>query len=77
MNGDDPTDRYHLIARVGPDEYARLLAQHHQASTLETVNGHAIRPVSTRFGRLFMVGATGKAFSTLDDARAYAEEHPL
>lgn len=38
-----------------------------------TVNGHAIRPVSTRFGRLFQVGKTGRAFSTQPEAEAFAK----
>jgi hypothetical protein len=43
---------------------------------LATVGGHAIRPVQTRFGRLFAVGATGKAFSTRDQAEAFANSNP-
>jgi hypothetical protein len=39
--------------------------------------GHAIRPVnSSRFGRLFLVGETGRAFSKLAQAETHARKHP-
>jgi hypothetical protein len=48
---------------------------HH--STVATVAGHAIPPLnSERFGRLFIVGDTGRAFSNLAQAEAYARKHP-
>jgi hypothetical protein len=41
------------------------------------VAGHAIRPVhSSRFGRLFLVGETGRAFSKLAQAETHAKKHP-
>lgn len=76
MNWDDPAQRYALIDRVGPAEYNRLMQQHLEDSVLETVAGHAIRPVGSRFGRLFMVGGTGTAFRTLDEARKFATDNP-
>lgn len=72
MNWDDPAARLALIERVGPDEYNRMLKLHHDASVIKTVNGHAIRPVASRFGRLFAVGKTGTAFATLAQAEEFA-----
>jgi len=69
---DDPASRFALIERVGPDAYNNALAAHRAASVIETVNGHAIRPVGSRFGRLFMVGDTGTAFATLNEAHRHA-----
>jgi hypothetical protein len=74
MNWDDPTERLALIERVGVSEYNRLLREYIAASTCCTVNGHDIRPVFCRFGRLFLVGDTGKAFATLDEARKFAND---
>jgi hypothetical protein len=76
INWDDPAARFHLIERVGPAEYERLQAEHLKASTVAVVNGHAIRPVGSRFGRLFSVGSTGKAFSIQADAEAAAASEP-
>lgn len=72
MNWDNPEDRAALIERVGVEEYNRLHAEHRKASVVATVNGHDIRPVGSRFGRLFMVGDTGRAFSTQPEAEAFA-----
>jgi hypothetical protein len=72
MNWDDPAERARLIERVGAAEYARQFEAHRIASTVATVNGHGIRPIATRFGRLFMVGTTGRAFSTLAEAETFA-----
>ena len=74
MNWDDPAERYHLIERVGIDEYERQQAEHNRASTVATINGHAIRPVASRFGRLFQVGSTGTAFQTLAQAEEFARQ---
>jgi ribosomal protein L12E/L44/L45/RPP1/RPP2 len=76
MNWDDPAARLHLIDRVGLQEYNRQIEEHNAKSVVQTVNGHAIRPVLTRFGRVFAVGATGKAFATLAEATAFAREQP-
>jgi hypothetical protein len=73
----DPAKRLELIERVGPGEYGRLHGEHLADSTVAIVNGHAIRPVgSERYGRLFMVGRTGRAFQTLAEASAHAERTP-
>ena len=71
-NFNDPASRAAFIERVGPAAYNKALEQHQVASVIETVNGHAIRPVGSRFGRLFMVGGTGSAFATLEAARKHA-----
>lgn len=76
MNWDDPAARAHLIERVGADEYNRLFAEHRRASVVATVNGHAIRPIGSRFGRLYQVGDTGSAFTTQAAAEKHAEGLP-
>jgi hypothetical protein len=75
-NFDDPASRLALIERVGLTEYNRQIQAHIDASVLETVAGHDIRPVNTRFGRLHQVGRTGRAFSTLQEARDFAKDNP-
>lgn len=72
INWDDPAARASLIESVGVAEYNRLQAEHRAASVVETVNGHGLRWVGSRFGRLCMVGDTGSAFTTLEQARAFA-----
>lgn len=76
IDWDDPAARGRLIERVGAEEYSRLLAIHFKQSTLATINGHAIRPVMSRFGRLFSVGNTNRAFATLGEAAAFARATP-
>lgn len=75
-NFSDPTSRLNLLESVGPDEYNRLLKAHLEASRVDMVNGYGIRPVASRFGRLFMVEGTGRAWSTLEDARRFALAQP-
>ena len=77
MNWDNPSERLALIQRVGPDEYNRAFAEHMEASTVATVGGHGIRTVNSSFGKLYAVGATGRAFYTQQDAEEYAKEYPL
>jgi hypothetical protein len=76
MNWDDPKARLLLSMRVGPEAYERARKAHAETSTIVTVNGHAIRPVQSRFGRLFQVGMTRRAFSTLAEAKAFAVKTP-
>lgn len=76
MNWDDPAERLRLAERVGPDGYNKAILAHHRATTVSTVNGHAIRPVNSRFGRLFMVGNTGTAYRTIEEAEAFARKNP-
>lgn len=70
---DDAAARSRLIDRIGPAEYNKAFAEHVKASTVATVNGYPIRPISTGFGRLFQVYGTKKAFRTLAEAEAYAK----
>ncbi len=66
-----------LIERVGRDEYLRLQEEHRRKSVVATVNGYDIRPVvSVRFGRLFMIDTTDTAYSTLKEAKTFAEGLP-
>jgi hypothetical protein len=43
-----------------------------KSDTVETVNGHAIHKVQSGFGQLFAVGATNRAFKTMEEAKAFA-----
>lgn len=72
MNWDDPTERARLMERVSTAEYNRLAAEHQRQTIIDTVNGHAIRAVSTRWGRLYSVGDTGRAHATIEGARMIA-----
>jgi hypothetical protein len=77
INWNDPAARFRLIEEVGPKRYNELKAEHMRASTVSTAGGHAIRMVhSSRFGRLFLVGETGRAFSKLAQAETHASKHP-
>lgn len=65
---DDPSHR----ASLSPAAYEAERSRAASASILETANGHAIRAVQSRFGRLFAVGSTRRAFSCRGEARAFA-----
>jgi hypothetical protein len=74
MNWDDPEERLQLIERVGSGEYNRRLWKRFEKSVVTVVNGHKIRPAySLRFGRLFLVGGTGSAFATIEEATEFAQ----
>jgi len=75
MNLDTPEGRYAASQALGPAGYNAAMKAHHAAQTVATVNGYAIRPVSTQFGRLFQVG-TKTAFRTLAEAKAHAAKEP-
>ena len=70
----DPAARHRLIECVGPDEYNRLHAEEMARSTVATVNGHAIRKVQSRFGKLYQVCRTGTAFSAFEAAKNFASK---
>jgi len=72
MNWDNPAERLALIQRVGVAEYERRLQEHREQGTLVVENGHAIRPVQCRYGRVFAVQGSSVAFATLDGAKAHA-----
>lgn len=69
MNWDNAEERARLIESVGPEEYNRKFAAHLKQTT---VGG--IRRVNTRFGLLFAVVGTDKAFSTLKQAEEYRDK---
>jgi len=70
----DPAARDRLIERIGPDEYNRLHAEQMARSTVAIVNGHAIRKVQSRFGKLYQVDTTGAAFSAFEAAKTFASK---
>lgn len=76
MNLDTPEGRFAAAESLGPDGYNKAMEAHHKASEIATVNGYGIRPVASRFGRLFMVVGTDAAFSTLEAATAHAKGLP-
>jgi len=76
MNWDDPAQRAQLAEQLGPAGYNAAFEKHRQASVVSGVNGYQIRPVASRFGRLFMIEGTGKAYSTLPQAEEYARGLP-
>lgn len=74
FNLDTPEGRYAASQSLGADGYDAAMLAHIAAGVIETVNGFGIRPVSSRFGRLFSVVGTDAAFRTIDAARTYAVE---
>jgi hypothetical protein len=76
IDWDDPAARAELIERVGVAEYERQLAEHWREATVVTINGYNIRTVKTRFGQLYAVAASNRAFKKLTEARAYAKSLP-
>jgi len=70
----DPAACNRLAEFVGPDEYNRLHAEQMGRGTVATVNGHAIRKVQSRFGKLYQVGRTGTAFSAFEAAKNFASK---
>jgi hypothetical protein len=76
MNSDDRAARLELHERVGAEACNRTMAGHEKASTVATVNGYEIRPVTTRFGRLFQLVGTGQACTTRELAEACARKLP-
>lgn len=74
VDWNDPASRARYIDQVGPDAYGEAQAKRFKDSTVSTVNGYGIRPVQTRFGRLFQVIGTEMAFSTLEESEKYASE---
>jgi hypothetical protein len=74
IDWDSPIARNALIYRVGPAEYSQLFEEHRRKSAVAIVNGYRIRPIGSRFGRLFSVDGTGFAFRTQPEATAFANE---
>lgn len=76
MDWNNPSDRANFIERVGIDEYNKAFKAHLDASTISTIGGHAIRPVGSMFGTLYLVGDTGRAFQNIPGAETFARENP-
>jgi hypothetical protein len=76
INWDDPEERAKLIEKFSVKDYIKGFNKHIEKSTVAIVAGHSIRPVVTRFGKLWQVGNTGKAFKTLEEAETYASDNP-
>jgi len=72
INWNNPAARARLAVRIGSAAYNEAAERHHKSTVIETVNGHEIRTVSSRFGSLFSTGNTGRAFYDLTDARNFA-----
>jgi acyl dehydratase len=76
IDWDDPEARARLIERIGGEAYNRAFEEHLRASVVEIAGGHGLRWVGSRFGRLVLIGDTGRAFATLAEARSWAEANP-
>ena len=76
IDWNDPAARARHIESVGIDAYNRDHAEHLERSAIATIAGHAIRPTQSAFGKLFIVGSTGKAFAKLAVAADYARRNP-
>lgn len=66
IDWNDPTARLALIERVGAAEYNRLISA--------WIAENPIRPVASRFGTLYAVGTTGRAFSTRAEAEQFLQK---
>jgi hypothetical protein len=62
----NPTAPNRLIAPVDLHAEAR--------SIVATVNGHAIRKMQSRLGKMYQVGTTGIAFSAFEAAKKFASK---
>lgn len=69
---DTPEGRLAAATALGPAGYSDAMRRHIADTCVETVNGYGIRPVQTRFGRLYAVVGTTYAGGTIDAARAHA-----
>lgn len=73
MNLDTPENRYAASQALGHERYNAAMAAHAKANTVATVNGYALRWVtSQRFGPLCMVQEAKVGFRTLEQAKAHA-----
>lgn len=75
MDWDNPEERFALVERIGVQAYNKAFEEYVKESTVATVNGHAIRPVNTYYGQLWVCGTTDKAFSTIEGAKDYAAKN--
>jgi hypothetical protein len=63
INWDDPEARLALVERIGVEAYNRAFGDY--------VARNPIRAVSSRYGTLYLVSGTGKAFATREEAEEY------
>lgn len=63
IDWNDPVARYNLIEAVGHEEYNRRIKAY--------LDANPVRPVNSRFGTLWAVGNTGKAFATRNEAEEF------
>ena len=77
INWGDPEERARLAEQIGLEAYNEAFGRHIKRSSVATVAGHNIRIIGRRFGKLWQVGFTGRAFSTREQAETYARENPV
>ena len=77
INWDAPEERSRLVERIGVEAYNEAYSRHIKQSSVATVAGHNIRLVGSRFGKLWQVGNTGRAFKTREQAEIYARDNPV
>jgi hypothetical protein len=73
---DTPAGRYHAVEALGPEAYNAAVRAHMDANTVATVNGYAIRRVSSRWGNIYMVDGTGKGWASAARAKSEAAALP-
>ena len=76
INWDHPEERANLLDEIGVYAYNVAFSRHIEQSTVLIVSGHSIRPIGSPFGKLWLVGNTGRAFSTPEEAETYARVNP-
>lgn len=70
-----PEGRLAAAQSLTPEKYDEAMRRFREKSIICTVNGHDIRLIEGgRFGPLYAVGDTDKAFTTMEDARLCANE---
>lgn len=69
---DQPEGRLAAVEALGPEAYNAAMKAHVKASCAEVVNGYGIRPVATRFGKVYAVVGDDMGFSTIEAARTHA-----
>ncbi len=67
-----PEQRSTLAESLGAEKYNEEIEKWFTATSVSVINGYRIRPVMTRFGRLFSVDGSNTAFQTLDQACKHA-----
>jgi hypothetical protein len=72
----DPVDRLRLVEKLGAAQYNEAYRRWLASIVVATVNGRNIHPVQTKYGRLYAVSNTGKAFATQQEAENYAAQLP-